>query len=86
MIFDRKSDEKTSKKRKRSSLGLSEDHSKPMSKKMRESLALNSSRARLSGSEEDHHHLQTIRPFTSPHKTYCFCKAPHDEVREQDWL
>ena len=72
---------KASKKRKRSSLGLPEDHSKPLSKKMRESLALNSSRARLSGSEEDH--LQTIRPFTSPHKTYCFCKAPHDEVRDQ---
>ena len=70
---------KSSKKRKRSSLGLLEDSSKPMSKKMRESLALNGGGLRLSGSEEDH----SLKPFSSlasPKKTYCFCKAPHDEV------
>ena len=73
---------KTSKKRKRSSLGLAEDLSKPMSKKMRESLALNAGGLRFSGSEEDRH-TTNIRPFTSQNKTYCFCKAPHDEVRDR---
>merc|ERR1712025_459214 len=91
---------KVSKKRRRSSAGTSNeerDGSRQLSKKMRESLALNS-RVRHptgSGSEEggvvcgedgrEHEaHGVIARPgYNSENeKLYCYCQCPHDEVSE----
>jgi len=84
---------KSSKKRRRSSTGIGGDEfSKPMSKKMRESLALNSSGTKILGGNKDKvlddrirmPKLGTIPPGlgTENEKLYCLCRAPHDEVSE----
>lgn len=63
--------------------------SRPISKKMRESLALNS-RARLptSGSDEEQEEGLEAEVTSTPPvppvntKLYCYCQCPHDEVSE----
>ena len=91
---------KVTKKRRRSSAGTSNeerDSSRQLSKKMRESLALNS-RVRhptgsgsddggvVSGEEHREHEVQGVvaRPgYNSENeKLYCYCQCPHDEVSE----
>lgn len=79
-------------KRRRSSQGGegSGDSRGPISKKMRESLALNmSSRVPTSGSEEEsgqHQQHQQIQqpvvPALAGPKLFCYCQCPHDEVSE----
>ena len=79
--------QKTGKRRRSSGAeggGSGEKDARPISKKMRESLALNSRAARpaTSGSEEDAPE-EAARPQVVPlpgTKLYCYCQCPHDEV------
>ena len=86
------SSSKSSKKRRRSSIGDADlSSSKPLSKKIRESLALNT--PKLSPSTKmvgDKIRFANVRPSlnnpsgpggTENEKLYCICRAPHDEVR-----
>ena len=81
---------KVSKRRRSSGVGSGEGSSEgkgPISKKMRESLALNMS-ARVvpsSGSEEENLDQQQIQqqpllPAVPGPKLFCYCQCPHDEV------
>merc|ERR1711915_508045 len=85
---------KTKKRKRRSSTGQSQDRdAKPLSKKMRESLALNQ---RPASSEEDqfeesneeveettNEHGESNNPESSENvQLYCFCQCPHDDISE----
>ena len=80
--------QKTGKRRRSSGAeggGSGDKDARPISKKMRESLALNSRAARpaTSGSEEEAPE-EVARPQVVPlpgTKLYCYCQCPHDEVR-----
>ena len=80
-----------SRKRRRSSFDASQDEkdAKPLSKKMRESLALN--RRAVSSEEENYEEsyseteedgVQTTGANPENEKLYCYCQCPHDEISE----
>ena len=82
---------KVSKRRRSSGVGSGEGSGEskegkgPISKKMRESLALNmSARVPTSGSEEENGEHQQIQqpllPALPGPKLFCYCQCPHDEV------
>lgn len=83
---------KVRRRKRKFSLGLNQEReAKPLSKKMRESLALNQ---RPASSEEDHFEesneetevgepgVNALQESTEDVKLYCYCQCPHDDISE----